>query len=223
MDQPAELLPKSEVLSAPLSPAREVEGNDPLHFRQAVEINGLPYVFEGDAPTEPANFSWYVSVPNWEEQRPGTLERMADGRFSPHFYGTLEGHGLGNGRVGRVVVQRADPKDNMPAVRLDEIAADTLHLPEEFGYNDARGVGSFLLDNLCSLADIRDWRIYINPIDMGWGNLTQGDLMKWYQKRGFTHDFQFPIDSRMDGGTQRRPRELDVSQAIVDILQPQSS
>lgn len=55
---------------------QEQQTLEPLHFRQEVVVQGLPYIFEGDIPDEPADFEWSVTVPNWEEQERKGKEMM---------------------------------------------------------------------------------------------------------------------------------------------------
>ncbi|OGE25979.1 hypothetical protein A3H85_02940 [Candidatus Daviesbacteria bacterium RIFCSPLOWO2_02_FULL_40_8] len=197
---------------------QEKEAPKPLHFRQEVAVKDLPYIFEGDIPVKPADFEWSVSVPNWEDQKSAAEEMMKKGEIAPGFDHWLESHKLGNGRVGVLEINNLDTPDHVPAIRVDMIQTETAHLPEKFGYNNAEGVGSFLLDNLCALADLNGWRIYLNPVDKG-GKLTQGPLYSWYKRRGFDDPYKFPKGSDYDGDMQRWPKQPDISQPIISIVE----
>lgn len=197
---------------------QEKEIKKPLHFRREVTIKGLNYVFEGDIPQEPTDFEWSVSVPNWQEQEPKFKKKMKKGEIDPFFSGYLEGHKLGGGRVGFLKITKVEPPDKSYSVGIDMIESQTVHLPKEFGYNQAEGIGSFLLDNLCTLTDLKKWKIYIEPMDKG-GKLSQSSLYQWYKKRGFEHAYKFPKETHDSfGGMQRQPRMPDESQVILNIL-----
>ncbi len=196
----------------------ELESPQPLHFKQEVVIKGLRYIFEGDIPVEPADFVWSVSVPNWEEQKPAADEMMRTEKISAGFDKWLERHNLGNGKVGFLEIEKLDPPDNALAIRVDMVRTETEHLPPEFGYSRAEGVGSFLMQNLCTLADIKSWRVYLNPVDKG-GKLGQGDIYHWYKRRGFDDPFKFPKEANYNEDMQRWPKEPDRTQAIASILQ----
>lgn len=200
--------------------SQEPKGAEPLHFRREVTIGGLPYIFEGDVPPEPADFAWSVSVPNWKEQKAAAEEMITKGEvYGPYVYSDLPTHHLGEGRVGFLEIDKVSPRDGVAAIGVSHVQTATDYLPEEFGYNQASGVGSFLLDNLCSLADIKSWRMYLEPMDRG-GRLTQGQLNSWYRRKGFEKAFKFPEKSRDNfGDMQRWPKEPDSSQVISDILQ----
>lgn len=193
-----------------------------IPFREAVIINGLPYVFEGKIPEEPTDFDWSVSVPNWNEQEVAAYKMMLDGKIPKHFDDWLKRHNLDSGRAGIIELEKAVPNDKAPSLRVGIVQTETHHFPPEFGYQDAVGVGSFLLNNICELADLKNWRVYLNPVDKG-GALTQGDLYAWYQRRGFKDPYLFPKETHYSDHMQRMPRESDNTQAISKILEKAGS
>lgn len=198
--------------------SEELEANKPLHFRQEVIIKGLPYIFEGDIPQEPEDFEWSVSLPNWEEQKPGFEERMKKGEINPTFDQWLETYNLSQGRVGVLEIDKVEPPDNNLSIGIGIVRTQTTHLPKKFKYDKAEGIGNFLLDNLCALADIKKWRIYLEPLDRG-GKLDQFHLYRWYRRKGFEDDFNFPKESHDNfGGMQRWSKEPDNSQIVATIL-----
>jgi hypothetical protein len=190
----------------------------PQDFRLEVDIKGLPYIFEGNVPNDPTDFKWTVSVPNWEEQKAKAEEVLTQGKINPNWVRELPAHDLGEGRVGALKVTKVDPADGGKSLGIDMVETATVYLPKELGYYNAEGIGSFLLDNLCAFADIKKWRIYLQPVDKG-GNLTQDKIYNWYKKRGFQPAFKFPKESRDNfGEMQRRPTEPDVTQAIAKVI-----
>lgn len=205
---------------------KEQNITEQLHFRQDIIINGLPYIFEGDVPEEPDTFEWLVSLPNWDELGPKVEAMLGDleanprfGTINPRYVRGLGSYHLGNGRVGTIQIRKVDPSDNALSIGIAHVQTETSYLPEDSGYKNASGIGSFLLDNLAALADTKKWRIYIFPDDRG-GRLNQAELYKWYRRRGFEDDYKFPEESRHDfGGMQRWPKEPDISQVIATILQ----
>lgn len=201
-----------------VAPTQELSQPEPLHFRQEVTIKGLPYIFEGDIPQQPANFKWSVSVPDWERQKVGVEERIKKGEINPNIEDHLTMYDLGGGRVGILHIKRVDPKDNAFSVGISLIASHTTELSEGLGYHKAKRIGSFLLDNLCALADIKGWRIYLEPSDRGWG-LSQMQLINWYRRKGFDFNYKFAKESRDTFGLmQREPKEPDKTQVVAGIL-----
>lgn len=210
----------------PLKPI-EQNPNNVLHFQQQVVIDGKQFVFEGDVPENPADFDWFVTIPNYEHDLGPKVEAMLTqleaqpvmGDVNPRYVRGLESYNLGEGRVGVIQVVGVTPIDGAPSIGIKYVQTETSYFPDDSGYRDTKGLGSFLLDNLCTLADIKKWRIYVFPDDRG-GGLDQAQLYEWYQRKGFEDDYKFPKESRDSfGGMQRWPREQDRSQVIATILQ----
>lgn len=187
------------------------ERNQLRHFKENIAIGELPYIFEGDVPSEPADFGWSVIVPHWEVIQPKVVEILKMGEVNPRFEWFSE-ENLSIGRVGVLKAEKIISADQIPSIGILAIQSETSHLPTDSGYRNARGIGSFLLDNLCALADIHQWRIFLRPYDRG-GRLTQSDLYKWYRKRGFEQ-----AGRENYGSLQRFPRETETSQAIAKII-----
>ncbi len=189
-----------------------------LHFRQEVQINELPYIFEGDIPEKPDDFEWFVSIPDYKVERAGIEERIKNGDLNPNFESHYAMYDLVGPRVGILDIDKVQPKDQAPSIGVSLIASHTEHFALYSSYYEAKGIGSFLLDNLCALVDIKGWRIYLAPSDRGWG-LGQSDLVNWYKRRGFRHSGEFSKDMRASfGGMQRTSQVPNRSQVIIGIL-----
>jgi len=52
-------------------------------------------------------------------------------------------------------------------------------------YSQAKGVGSFLLDTVCNLADAKSWRVILYPVAFDKKRMDQEALSKWYGRRSF--------------------------------------
>lgn len=160
-----------------------------ISFSIDTDIRGLPYVFEGVVPDEPSKFSWRVRLPEWSDNLQESYEELRDGVYGATIK-RLEGNHLGNGKVGHLNALSALPADDQPSLVLGMIRTNTEYLPRQSSHFRARGVGSFLLDNLCALADANDWRLYLEPVDMD-GSMPQEELYFWYQGRGFKDSYHF--------------------------------
>lgn len=205
-------------MSETIPSVAEQKNADPTKFRIEVSIKGLPYIFEGVVPEEPNSFEWTVSVPDAEEQAAKVEELVATGQYSGFMIGDLKSKGLGDGKVGIIQPRKVMPKDGVLSVRPGVIRTDTAYIPKESPYHNANGVGSFLLDNLCALADYKGWRIYLNPVDRG-GKLFQHELYAWYQGRGFLDNYQLPEETRAEYLPMMRwPQEPDSSQPILSVI-----
>jgi hypothetical protein len=154
-------------------------------------------------------FEWLVTIPNWDDSV--TEEMLQGGQLPVSTLHSLEAASLGHGRVGRISVHQAKAGESN-AIWLNRVETATEYLPHDSVYFGAHGIGSFMLDNLCALADTRGWTIYGNPEDRG-GRLNQGELWEWYQKRGFEDNL-----TDAPGGAVRYPREPDSTQVINTVL-----
>lgn len=205
------------------SSAEEGDPTQPNQFSLDVEINGLPYVLEGEQPSAPADFDLVVSLPpdKWAEIQPQIKAEVAfNNGFARQYHFLQPTEHLGEGRVGSVWVHAAQAEDQAPSIGVLRIQTNNMWVPEGSEYHDARGVGTFILDSLCAIADVRGWRIYLEPVDRG-GRLQQGDLYEWYQRHGF-----MDIESRgrnsglksTAGGMVRLPQEPDPEQPVTRML-----
>jgi len=196
------------------------EPSSPTKFTLDVEIGGSPYVFAGEVPSEPESFEFVVSLPQdkWSEIEPHVKAVEASSDHFAVLYHRLQSLGLGDGKVGSVWVQQAGAKDGAPSIRVSRIQTDNRYLPEGSEYTNARGVGVFILNNLCALADARGWRIYLEPLERD-GRLTGGDLVRWYERRGFILDYSVSPEMQSDfGGMIRVPRQPDPAQPILSVI-----
>jgi hypothetical protein len=176
-----------------------------LAFHTPVSISGHHYVFEGNLPEAPTSFKWGVRVA--EGVPVESFGEMMDGdRLDHGEIIDLMQEGLGEGRVGLVDAKLVRSSDDVDSIELRMIRTNTRYLPTEAGYSDAEGIGSFLLDNLCSFADSRGWRIYLQPSDEG-GKLNDAGLREWYERRGFQYGSGLPREARIPGlSMQRAPK-----------------
>jgi len=196
------------------------------HFRQPVVVDGKPFVFEGDIPIEPDSFDWFVSIPNYEDELGPRIEAMlieleahpVMGGVNPGYVRGLKSYSLGEGKVGVIQIVKVKPSDGAPSIGIKYIQTETRYFPKDSGYREVNRLGSFLLDNLCTLADIKKWRIYLFPDDRG-GKLTIDKIASWYGRRDFKGEYEFPKDTRNAFGTmQRWPKEADTTQIMANIL-----
>lgn len=199
--------------------AEESDSTPNSQFKVDVFIEELPYVLEGEQPSAPTTFELVVSLPpdKWAAIEPEIDANIASNDWFAQQYRKLQsGLQLGEGRVGSVWVKKAQAEDQAPSIGISRIQTDNMWLPEGSEYHNARGVGSFLLDSLCVLADVRGWRVYLEPVDRG-GGLGQADLYEWYQRHSFI-DVDNPGLESSAGGMVRLPQEPDPLQPIAGIL-----
>jgi|GEM_PF-3119416 len=194
----------------------------PTQFKLDAIIGGLPYVFEGTIPSEPNGFNLVVSLPpsEWDRLSPEVEHAIAENRYYAGQYQKLrQALRLGDGKVGSVWVSSAETKDGAPAIGISRIQTDSRYLPEDSEYHAAKGVGSFLLDNLCALADAKGWRIYLEPLERD-GRLTGEDLIEWYERKGFI----FPDTAETEhfrasfGSMVRLPQSPTAAQPIAEFM-----
>lgn len=186
----------------------ERKTDETKHFRLPVDIKGLPYIFEGEVPEEPSTFEWSISA-----------TAPPEGSLQPNGVMVVSYLGLEDGEVANVDVKEGKPADQAPSIGISMITSEPRYLQ---GYENAEGVGSFLLDQVCALADLKKWRVYLEPVDKG-GKLRQHELYAWYRRRGFTDygDYSKELrDSLRDSryGMLRLPQEADISQPITSVL-----
>ncbi len=76
-------------------------------------------------------------------------------------------------------------------IHIAYITSDAFKL-EEKRYQNVRGLGSFLLDNFLTYADINKFKTTLTCVWTGRG-LSPGQLLTWYTKRGFVGHFDFMV------------------------------
>ena len=209
-------------LSANSPSGGDIDPSVPTQFSLDVQIGELPYILQGETPEEPTAFSLVVSLPGqaWKDVEPKIEKEVSSNSwFASQYHRLTQGLHLGEGRVGSVWVSPENSPDDVPSILVDRIQTDNRYLPDGNEYHNAKGVGSFILDNLCALADARRWRIYLVPLERD-GRLTGTDLNDWYERRGFKfsdvdthHMYGRSADSMM-----RLPKEPDTSQPILKAL-----
>lgn len=204
----------------------------------SIEVGGLPYVVEAEVPKMPDSFDLFVRVPEEEWTAAKPLVDAEVGQ-NPHFarmYRNEATFRLGEGRVGSVFIHSTEPADDARAIYISRIQSSNGYFPKGNKYLDAKGIGSATLDAVCTIADARGWRVYLEPLDRG-GRLMQDELIEWYQRRGFAfeHDYRqahsipWPHGEGRDDGVRmmysvhgsmmRLPQEPDPSSLIVNALQ----
>jgi hypothetical protein len=189
------------------------------HFKAGVVIGELPFVIEGTAPNIPATFDLVVSLPDdkWAELKPRVDEEITkNSQFASRYRRLQQIQCLGNGTVGLVWVSEAIADDGAQSVGVSGIQTNSMYLPEGSEYHNASGIGSFILDSLCTIADIRGWRVYLEPLERG-GKLTQGELVEWYKRHGFEDNSSEDKHSNF-GGMVRFPGQVDPSQPIARLV-----
>ncbi|MDP2586138.1 MAG: hypothetical protein Q8P29_04640 [Candidatus Levybacteria bacterium] len=201
--------------------AKESNNIEPLHFSQKVAINSLPYIFEGDIPTSrkpAANFTsrWSVAVPNWQKQAEEIKELMRSKKMSHALPAELDLFEREKGSVGGINI---DLRNNY--IELVHIGTKTWIISTESKYHDANGVGSFLLKNFLTFADIKGLPTFLIPCPDGSSPLSNDATVDWYKRHGFQwiHDMSDKKDLPDGYGDMvRMPQEPDISQPITLIL-----
>lgn len=127
-------------------------------FRVPVTISSLPYEFTGRIPTQPTIMHWKLNLPKPSLDTSPTL-------------------------AGDILIQKPITSFDGDAY-IAYLGSQTDKVTDE-NYRNARGVGSFLLDNFLGLADIRSWRVSMV--------LLYPDLDNFFRKRGFVAHFDFMI------------------------------
>jgi len=178
---------------------------DSSEFSIPVEIEGLPYIFKGTLPENPSSFRFTIHVPDWEARLREIKAAKQIYLFGSEFQ-DFEGN---EGQVGYVALSRSTSGAD---IHIRKIKSATWVMPRESSYFDAHGVGSFLMNNLCAFADLKNWSISAEPYPEGGGRLDIGDIYQWNIKKGF-------VDS--DRAMVRSPQRPDMAQAIAQVVRPQ--
>jgi hypothetical protein len=181
-----------------MAEAQIIDGPISRNLEKPVQIAGLDYIFRSSRPALPGHFQLNLSVPNWAEQEALLKEHEKERTIQQFMLSELASRKLTDGRVAYADIDGVFPDDGAPAVNLSMIESTTAYLPTESDYHDARGLGSFLLNSLCDMADSQGWRVYLFPVDKG-GRLRQHELYQWYRRKGFVDPHEVPDAMRLHG------------------------
>lgn len=186
-------------------------------FSLPVEINGMSYLFEGEIPVKSGSFEWDLRVPNWQEQGARIQEDVKTGGVSsalPFALGEFERE---KGSIGNVHVNLAKHH-----IQLGSIRTKTWMLPQEFGYQNAKGVGNFLMRNLTTFADIKGLPVFLEPYPDGSSPLSYDETREWYKRLGFKFVHELPEEAdlpRAHGSMVRLPGQPDLTQQVAKVIQ----
>lgn len=187
-------------------------------FSLQVSIDGLWYRFEGSVPRYISEFHWSLQLPNWEVQVQ-TLETQVSSPINSELERYINGLKNSKGEVAHLSLKGYTEEDEYTEneesyLELRQIRSNTLLLPEGYGYRNAHGLGSFLLDNLLVVSDMKKWPVYGTPKPSRESKLSKDDLIAWYERKGFKQNF----DER-DYSMVRFPKEhLNKNQVISQLL-----
>lgn len=207
----------TEATETPVQVDDESEDSKPKPFSLPVEINGLAYNFEGEIPVMPSDVPWYVRVPNWEEQAAAIEHVLRTQEVNGALRWALSEFRHEKGAVGSVYVELL--ADHL---HINGIATKTWAMPDEFGYQNARGVGSFMLRNATNFADIKGLPIFLEPYPDGSSPLSDQETIDWYRRYGFGWKHDIPRDERKllpeaHGSMVRMPSPPDLTLPIAKV------
>ncbi len=194
----------------------ETDQNPRQAINADIEVKGLPYVVTAEVPEKPGHFTLLVSLPEekWAETASIIGKQREDSDFDRWYRNSVQNFELGDGNVGSVFVNAAEAADGFPSIYVMRIQSNTSYFPEDNPYQKAKGVGSATLDSLCAIADVRGWRIYLEPVERAetpWGM----DLYGWYQDHGFTDEFDYQTMHSSSGGMMRPPQVPNPTDPVV--------
>lgn len=195
----------------------ETGGNEPKSFSMPIEIKGLHYLFEGDILTTPSDFVWHVRVPDWEKQAKKMEKDIEAGGVSVALPRVLWCFRQEKGSIGSIELRL-----KRDCIILQHIGTHSWALPAEFGYQNAEKIGSFLLKNATTFADIKGLPMFLEPYPDGSSPLSDRETIEWYQRQGFEWRHDRPdrdnLPSKNYGSMVRMPRQPDLSQPIAALL-----
>src|SRR4030042_4853697 len=174
--------------------SQETSPSEP--FTLDVEIEGLPYIFKGKTPKTPEDFEFTIHIPNWKEKLDNIKEKIATGELPFRLELTSFEHSQ-----GEIAYLHAAPGKKAD-LYIQRVRSNTWLL-KGTPYENARGLGRFLLNNLLTLADIRGWSL--TAFAYTDGRLTDSDVYEWLARKGFDTDFT-------KGDPVRQPQNPDLSQ-----------
>lgn len=188
-----------------------------------IQVNGLPYIVTAEVPEKPDHFTLLVSLPDdkWAETAPVIAQQREDRDFDRWYRDNVLNHELGDGNVGSVFVSATKAADGFPSIYVRRIQSNTNYFPEGSTYENAKGVGNATLDSLCAIADVRGWRVYLEPVERA--ETPYGlDLYEWYKKHGFTDRFDHKMMSDSGGHSMMRlPQAPNPVDPVVQQLEKQ--
>lgn len=194
----------------------DVDQNPRQAIRAEIEANNLPYEVVAEVPQQPGDFTLLVSLPDdkWAELAPTISKQREDPDFDRWYRNNVLNFHLGDGNVGSVFANKAEAADGFPSIHVMRIQSNTGYFPEDSPYQNAKGVGSATLDSLCATADVRGWRIYLEPVERA--ETPYGlDLYQWYQDHGFTDNFDHKTMRSSSGGMMRQPQAPNPADPVV--------
>lgn len=172
-------------------------------FALDVAIKGRQYIFAGTLPQRPSDsFAWRIHIPTWQEMAP---------LVSPDFRRSSEFQNFETtGEIGMLEVDGLI-ETNRDILYLAKIRSNSEMLPLGTPYHESRGIGSFLLQQLLTLADAKG--LFVEAYIQAEGRLSDYDMKKWFKKVGFSYD------ENGGGDFIRPPQTPDLTQPIATILE----
>ncbi|MDE2025815.1 MAG: hypothetical protein KGJ07_04940 [Patescibacteria group bacterium] len=187
------------------------EGETARQFQAEITIHGLPLVFEGVIPEKVGVFSWTLRIRDWETMQDEVHRYLAHRAVQIH----PRLHFASRGEVAKLEMEDVGELGENAALVSYIQTIDPENFPNGNPYTQLTGAGSFLMNNLCALADIKRWNLYAGPA--GAGKLSTSQIRDWTMRRGFT-DIGYPGYAPM----RRLPQQPDETQLIARIVRPTS-
>ena len=184
------------------------DGNNPIStnedvkkFSETVEVDGVPLVFKGKIDFGTKEIDLSLRIPNWQEE-----VTQVDKKANP------PRDLIKKGEIGYVAAEGTQIEG--ADLYIMRIKSYTRWLPRTSKYNHENvHVGRFLMDNLLALADSRGWRVTGFAATETDGRLSNDDVYKWLQRKGFPHP------RSTIGALIRQPQQsIDNKQPIMKFL-----
>lgn len=143
-------------------------------FEILVEVDGVPFIFEGGVSDKPKNVVLSLRMPMDEIQRLESSDiSIPDEMKIDGVVGFVGGMPAGN--------EQAD-------LFITRIRSYSEVLTKDHKYQDVH-VGRFLMNGLLAIADKKDWRLsVISGIDAGHSRLSSDEMLNWFTRKGFEFD-----------------------------------
>jgi hypothetical protein len=196
----------TETIGKTDSGEQSLESESIPDFSRNVEINGLPFVFNGRVDRTAKEVIFQLCIPTWEEE--ARLIEISSEELSKREIMNPHDLRLSKGLIGWLTARPTGT--NIADICVSEIRSVTPRLARESRYVGAEGIGNFLFDNFLLCADTNGWRATLSIA--GSGPLSNEDLRDWYQRKGFS-----TIGDK--GDYIRTPREPDTTQVIGEFLE----
>lgn len=148
-------------------------------FNQKVEIGGLQFDFVGELPAGEGKYRWSLKIPTWQEQVVKINETISEEENTFRVSEALDFERT-QGEIASIDIWVREKY-----LAIMHIESNTWILPEELGYKNAKGLGSFLLKSLTTLADTESLPVFIEPYPDGSSPLSDEETVKWYERNGF--------------------------------------